>query len=115
MAEDGIKFHWRQQMKLRPDKADSAEKVNGVAVATVFNNIDSTGEARVQLMLPWLPGFLPWARLASPMAPMTCEAIYQDLRREYDLDAGSVHLQEWVEGDTDRIDEDIEKTMEILR
>ena len=48
----------------------SAEKINGVTVATVINNIDSTGEARVQLMLPWLPGFMPWARVSTPMAGM---------------------------------------------
>jgi phage baseplate assembly protein gpV len=70
MAEDGIKFHSRQKMNLRSEKADVSERVNGVAVATVFNNIDVTSEARVQLILPWLPGFLPWARLASPMAGM---------------------------------------------
>jgi uncharacterized protein involved in type VI secretion and phage assembly len=64
MSEEAVKFGLRQQVQLKP----SAEKVQGVSVATVVNNIDSTGEARVQLMLPWLPGFLPWARLAMPMA-----------------------------------------------
>ena len=48
-----------------PDK-----KIFGVSVATVINNIDCTGEARVMLMLPWLPGYTPWARLSSPMAGM---------------------------------------------
>ena len=50
---------------LVPDK-----KVFGVASATVINNFDSTGQARVQLMLPWLPGVTPWARLATLMAGM---------------------------------------------
>jgi uncharacterized protein involved in type VI secretion and phage assembly len=50
---------------LTPDK-----KVYGVASATVINNFDSTGQARVQLTLPWLPGFQPWARLATLMAGM---------------------------------------------
>jgi phage baseplate assembly protein gpV len=43
-------------------------KVYGVALATVIDNVDLTGEARVQLRLPWLPGFDPWARVAVPMA-----------------------------------------------
>ncbi|AQH02651.1 hypothetical protein A9R05_27365 [Burkholderia sp. KK1] len=50
---------------LTPDK-----KVYGVAIGTVVNNVDSTGQARVQLMLPWLPGYQPWARLATLMAGM---------------------------------------------
>ena len=66
MSEEAVKFGWRQQVQLKPP----AEKVDGVSVATVINNVDSTGEARVQLMLPWLPGFFPWARLALPMAGM---------------------------------------------
>lgn len=45
-------------------------KIFGVALATVINNIDVTGEARVMLMLPWLPGVTPWARIATPMAGM---------------------------------------------
>jgi uncharacterized protein involved in type VI secretion and phage assembly len=39
-----------------------------VSLASVVNNVDPTGEARVRLMLPWLPGFMPWARVAAPMA-----------------------------------------------
>lgn len=66
MAEEAVKFGLRQKIQARP----SAEKINGVTVATVINNIDSTGEARVQLMLPWLPGFMPWARVSTPMAGM---------------------------------------------
>lgn len=66
MSEEAVKFGMRQKVQLKPP----AEKVSGVSVATVVNNIDSTGEARVQITLPWLPGFLPWARLALPMAGM---------------------------------------------
>jgi uncharacterized protein involved in type VI secretion and phage assembly len=66
MSDEAVKFGMRQKVQLKPP----AEKVNGVSVATVVNNVDSTGEARVQLVLPWLPGFLPWARLALPMAGM---------------------------------------------
>jgi len=40
----------------------------GVAVAQVVNNVDLTGRARVQVRLPWMPGFEPWARVASPSA-----------------------------------------------
>ena len=44
------------------------QRIYGVAPATVINNIDLLSEARVQLMLPWLPGITPWARIATPMA-----------------------------------------------
>lgn len=36
----------------------------GVAVAEVVDNIDAHSQGRVQLKLPWLPGYLPWARVA---------------------------------------------------
>lgn len=63
MADD-VMFSLLQEMKpLIPER-----KIYGVTVATVINNLDSTGQARVQLMLPWLPGFQPWARLATLMA-----------------------------------------------
>lgn len=45
-------------------------RINGVCTAMVLSNIDSTGEGRVQLMIPWLPGYLPWARVSVPMAGM---------------------------------------------
>lgn len=44
--------------------------INGVTVAVVVNNVDSMSLGRVQLKLPWLPGFEPWARVATPMAGM---------------------------------------------
>jgi uncharacterized protein involved in type VI secretion and phage assembly len=65
MANEAVKFGLRQKVQATP-----SEKISGVTVATVVNNIDATGEARVQVTLPWLPGFLPWARLAMPMAGM---------------------------------------------
>lgn len=69
MAEEAVKFGATQTYGL--DKGPPPDKkVFGVSVATVMNNIDCTGEARVMLMLPWLPGFTPWARLSSPMAGM---------------------------------------------
>jgi phage baseplate assembly protein V len=36
----------------------------GVAVAEVIGNTDETGLGRVQLRLPWLSGYQPWARVA---------------------------------------------------
>lgn len=45
-------------------------RISGVAVAQVINNLDSTGAGRVQLKLPWLPGFEPWARVAVLLAGM---------------------------------------------
>lgn len=66
MADD-VMFSMMQDVRpLVPDK-----KIHGVAVATVINNFDSTGQARVQLQLPWLPGYQPWARLATLMAGMS--------------------------------------------
>lgn len=43
-------------------------RISGVAVAQVISNLDSTGAGRVQLKLPWLPGFEPWARVAVLLA-----------------------------------------------
>lgn len=39
-------------------------RIYGVALAQVKSNTDLTGQGRVQLKLPWLPGFEPWARVA---------------------------------------------------
>jgi uncharacterized protein involved in type VI secretion and phage assembly len=41
------------------------DKIYGVAIATVLNNIDELVEARVQIGLPWAPGIEPWARIAT--------------------------------------------------
>lgn len=42
-------------------------RIYGVCAGMVISNTDSTGEGRVQLQLPWLPGYLPWARVATLM------------------------------------------------
>ena len=45
-------------------------RITGVCAALVISNTDSYGEGRVQLQIPFLPGYLPWARVAVPMAGM---------------------------------------------
>jgi len=66
MAGEAVSFGATQEFKPREEE----KKIFGVTVATVINNIDCTGGARVQLSLPWLPGFQPWARLSNQMAGM---------------------------------------------
>jgi phage baseplate assembly protein gpV len=61
MAQSLFEFGWQPA-------AEKDDKIYGVAIATVISNIDLLGEARVQLSLPWAPGFLPWARVATMMA-----------------------------------------------
>jgi phage baseplate assembly protein gpV len=46
------------------------KKIFGVTSGTVISNMDCMGEGRVQLNLPWLPGYQPWARVVAPMAGM---------------------------------------------
>lgn len=41
-----------------------------VALAKVICNIDTRGLGRVQVSIPWLPGFEPWARVATMMGGM---------------------------------------------
>lgn len=45
-------------------RTDEDNRVYGVAIATVLDNIDTSGKGRVQLSLPWLPDYQPWARVA---------------------------------------------------
>ena len=40
----------------------------GVTAATVIENEDCSGQSRVQVRISWLPGYEPWARVATPMA-----------------------------------------------
>lgn len=47
------------------DQAFRSDPLPGVAPAIVIENVDSTGQGRVQLELPWLFGIKPWARVAS--------------------------------------------------
>jgi len=39
-------------------------RINGITVGQVVSNCDTNHAGRVQVRLPWLPGFEPWARLA---------------------------------------------------
>jgi uncharacterized protein involved in type VI secretion and phage assembly len=43
-------------------------RIYGVAVAQVVENCDDSGQGRVKVRFPWLPGYEPWARVASLMA-----------------------------------------------
>jgi uncharacterized protein involved in type VI secretion and phage assembly len=61
MAQSLFEFGWQPA-------AEKDDKIYGAAIATVIDNIDLLGEARVQLSLPWAPGFEPWARIATLMA-----------------------------------------------
>ena len=61
MAQSLFEFGWQPA-------AEKDDKIYGVAIATVIDNIDLLGEARVQLILPWARGFMPWARVATMMA-----------------------------------------------
>jgi uncharacterized protein involved in type VI secretion and phage assembly len=47
---------------------DFDRRMHGVAVAQVVSNTDLSGLGRVQLRLPWLPGHMPWARIAAVTA-----------------------------------------------
>jgi uncharacterized protein involved in type VI secretion and phage assembly len=47
-----------------------AKKILGVALGQVINNVDATGQARVQVLLPWMPGVTPWARVVAVGAGM---------------------------------------------
>ena len=71
MADEAVKFGLTRKIEGIGERSQPPEKkIHGVTVATVINNIDCTGQARVQLSLPWLPGFTPWARLSNMMAGM---------------------------------------------
>jgi uncharacterized protein involved in type VI secretion and phage assembly len=48
--------------------ADDNRPLVGVALARVADNLDATGQGRVQLELPWLPDVRPWARVVLPGA-----------------------------------------------
>jgi len=51
------------------DLQDGSERrIDGVALATVVDNVDLTGQARVQLSIAWMPDVAPWARVATLMA-----------------------------------------------
>lgn len=48
----------------RTDKPDD-RRIYGVVLAQVIDICDNSKLGRVQLRLPWLPGYEPWARVAS--------------------------------------------------
>ncbi|MGY4828749.1 phage baseplate assembly protein V [Sphaerotilaceae bacterium SBD11-9] len=70
MADEAVQFGFTQQFQAHPGESPD-RKIYGVSVATVINNVDTTGQARVQLQLPWLPLVTPWARLSNMMAGMS--------------------------------------------
>ena len=43
-------------------------RIYGVAVGEVMENVDTSGQGRVKVSLPWLPSVEPWCRVAVPMA-----------------------------------------------
>lgn len=45
-------------------------RIEGVCPAMVISNTDLLTEGRIQIQVPWLPGFFLWARVAVPMAGM---------------------------------------------
>src|ERR1043166_5031871 len=67
-----ISFDFGQDPKTPED-----QRIYGVAPAMVINNIDSIGEGRVQVILPWLPGYMPWARVATLMGGMMRGTFFQ--------------------------------------
>jgi phage baseplate assembly protein gpV len=57
-------------MSTASEDPDPGERMVSVAVAKVLCNIDTLGLGRVQVSIPWLPGFEPWARVATMMGGM---------------------------------------------
>lgn len=72
MAGEAVELHAAQRF----GKQAPENKIYGVTVCQVINNIDCTGGARVQLMLPWLPGYQPWARMSNMMGGMDRGAFF---------------------------------------
>jgi uncharacterized protein involved in type VI secretion and phage assembly len=66
VANEAVQFGAMQSFETKSKE----NKIYGVSLGIVLNNIDCTGEARVQLRLPWMPGYTPWARLSAQMAGM---------------------------------------------
>ncbi|MBN1965704.1 MAG: hypothetical protein JW910_13720 [Anaerolineae bacterium] len=44
------------------------DRIFGAVTAVIVNNIDTLGLGRVQVEVPVIPGRMPWARLAAPVA-----------------------------------------------
>ena len=49
-------------------EAPDDRRIYGVVNAVVITNCDKTFMGRVKVRFPWLPGYEPWARVATPMA-----------------------------------------------
>ena len=63
----GVSF----QMSTSLDPPEPTDKrIEGVCPAVVISNVDLLTEGRIQVQVPWLPGFYLWARVAVPMAGM---------------------------------------------
>lgn len=56
---------WVEQAAGTDEARHDDAPLTGVAPAVVVENIDATGQGRVQLELPWLPDVRPWARVAA--------------------------------------------------
>ena len=57
-----------ERVAQREEPAD--RRLYGIAVGQVINNVDTYGQARVQVRLPWPTNIKPWARVATPMGGM---------------------------------------------
>ncbi len=53
--------------------------------------------------------------LMSPVTPMITEIIYQNFKKEFNLELESVHLQDWPEYDEKAIDKSLEKNMANIK
>jgi uncharacterized protein involved in type VI secretion and phage assembly len=49
-------------------EAPEEKRIYGMAIGQVIDNLDKTNQGRVQLRLPWLKCYEPWAHVAVPMA-----------------------------------------------
>jgi uncharacterized protein involved in type VI secretion and phage assembly len=49
-------------------RATQDRRIYGATVGEVVENVDTTGQGRVRVNLPWLPGVEPWCRVAVLMA-----------------------------------------------
>jgi uncharacterized protein involved in type VI secretion and phage assembly len=59
------------------DIGSSDRRMHGLAMGVVMNNVDFSGQGRVMVMLPWLPGVTPWARVAAVGAGMMAGVWWQ--------------------------------------
>ena len=78
MSDNAVQFGLMQEFSLGGGggRPDPDKKIYGVAIATVKNNMDLTGGARVQLELPWMPGVTPWARMSTLLTGTACGSLF---------------------------------------